>query len=432
MTAPPGTATGSLLRDDALEEISRIGEADLLVGIPSYNNARTIGHVVRAVAFGLAKYFPDSRAVLVNSDGGSTDGTPQVVGQADLGATRAILIAEPAHQLQRIITAYQGTPGKGSAFRTVFEIARRLGAKACVVVDSDLRSITPEWVQLLLGPVLHEGFDYVAPLYSRHKFDGTITNSIVYPMVRSLYGKRIRQPIGGDFGFSGRLASHYLDFDVWDTDVARYGIDIWMTTTALTGGFQVCQSYLGAKIHDAKDPGADLSAMLTQVTGSLFRQMEQHASFWEGVAGSEPIPEFGFEYTVGLEPIPVNVTRMVEAYDRGVRDFDGIYRSFLTEITRTDLQQLLGQTPASFAMPTDVWVRLVYEYAAAYHHRRLTTDHLLRSLTPLYLGRTAAWVVQAGPLDAPGVEAALDALCGRFEALKPYLLDRWHEGRRHT
>jgi hypothetical protein len=251
-------------------------------------------------------------------------------------------------------------------------------------------------------------------------------------MVRSLYGKRIRQPIGGDFGFSGRLASHYLDFDVWDTDVARYGIDIWMTTTALTGGFQICQSYLGAKIHDAKDPGADLSAMLTQVTGSLFRQMEQHESFWEGITGSEAIPEFGFEYTVGLEPVPVNIARMVEAFDRGVRDFDGIYRTFLTEITRTDLQQLLGQTPGSFTMPADIWVRLVYEYAAAYHHRRITTDHLLRSLTPLYLGRTAAWVVEAGPLDAPGVETALDALCGRFEALKPYLRDRWHEGRRNA
>ncbi|MBS1241571.1 MAG: putative Glycosyl transferase, family 2 [Gemmatimonadetes bacterium] len=383
MTDRPGTASSSLLRDDALEEIRRIGEADLLVGIPSYNNARTIGHVVRAVGFGLAKYFPESRAVLVNSDGGSTDGTQEVVGQANLGTTRTILIAEPARPLQKIITAYQGIPGKGSAFRTVFEIARQLGVRACAVVDSDLRSITPEWVQLLLGPVLHEGFDYVAPLYSRHKFDGTITNAIVYPMVRSLYGKRIRQPIGGDFGFSGRLASHFLGFDVWDTDVARYGIDIWMTTTALTGGFQA-------------------------------------------------IPEFGFEYTVGLEPIPVNIARMVDTFDRGVRDFDGIYQAFLTEITRTDLHQLVGQTAASFTMPPDVWVRLVYEYAAAYHHRRLSTDHLLRSLTPLYLGRTAAWVVEAGPLDAPGVETALDALCGRFEAMKPYLLDRWHEGRRHA
>ena len=62
-----------------------------------------------------------------------------------------------------------------------------------------------EWIELLAGPVLKGGYDYVAPLYARYKYDGTITNSIVYPLTRALYGQRIRQPIGGDFGFSGSL-----------------------------------------------------------------------------------------------------------------------------------------------------------------------------------------------------------------------------------
>ena len=63
----------------------------------------------------------------------------------------------------------------------------------------------------------------MAPLYHRHKFDGTITNGIVYPLTRALYGRRIRQPIGGDFGFSGELARVYLAKPVWGTDVARSG-----------------------------------------------------------------------------------------------------------------------------------------------------------------------------------------------------------------
>ena len=160
--------------------VQAIGEAEILVGIPSYNNADTIGHVVRAVSVGLAKYFPRARTVLVNSDGGSSDGTPEVVAQSvvDYGA---MLISERQSLLHKIITPYHGLPGKGSAFRTVFEIARRLKAKACAVVDSDLRSITPEWIEVLLRPVLDEGYDYVAPYYLRHKYDGTITNSIVYP-----------------------------------------------------------------------------------------------------------------------------------------------------------------------------------------------------------------------------------------------------------
>ncbi|OGF20943.1 MAG: glycosyl transferase family 2 [Candidatus Eisenbacteria bacterium RBG_19FT_COMBO_70_11] len=422
----------TILREDVRRRLDEIGEADVLIGIPSYNNSRTIGHVVQAVTAGLAKYFPDQRSVLVNSDGGSKDGTPDVVSRSELGTTRSILLSHRVRRVHKVITAYQGLPGKGSAFRTVFEIAQRLGARACAVVDSDLRSITPEWIELLLGPVLHEQFDYVCPLYSRHKYDGTITNSIVYPLVRTLYGKRIRQPIGGDFGFSGRLAAPYLTHNVWDSDVARYGIDIWMTTTALMGDFRICQSYLGAKLHDAKDPGADLSAMLVQVTGSLFRQMETHAARWREIASSEAVPEFGFKYEVGLEPIPVNVARMAHTFTQGVQDFKPLYSAFLTPQTRAELEALGAGEPEKFHMPEDLWVRVVYEFAAAYHHPRLNPDHLLKSLTPLYLGRTTSWINQAADYGALDVENALNALSERFEALKPYLLERWQEGRMHS
>jgi len=223
--------------------------------------------------------------------------------------------------VQRISTPYHGVAGKGSAFRTIFAAAHRLNAKACVVVDSDLRSITPHWVELLAGPILERGFDYIAPYYQRHKFDGTITNGIIYPMTRALFSKRVRQPIGGEFGFSGRLAARYLEKkDVWDTDVARFGIDIWMTLTAIAEGFRVGQAYLGAKLHNAKDPGADLTQMFQQVVGSLFGLLETYEGLWQSANGSEPVPSFGFPFEVGTEPVAINVERMIRAFDQGIRD----------------------------------------------------------------------------------------------------------------
>lgn len=263
----PDDAHTTPLTPETEAQVEQFDRTDILVGIPSFNNVETIGHVVRAVSAGLAKYFPQARAVLVNSDGGSTDGTQQVVAQAVVDL-KTLFIGDQQSSLHKIITPYHGIPGKGSAFRTIFEIARRLKAKACAVVDSDLRSITPEWIELLVSPVFEQGFDYVAPYYLRHKYDGTITNSIVYPLTRTLYGHRIRQPIGGDFGFSGHLAQHYLDKHVWESEVAKFGIDIWMTTEAIASGARVCQSFLGAKIHNPKDPAADLSAMLVQVLGA--------------------------------------------------------------------------------------------------------------------------------------------------------------------
>jgi glucosylglycerate synthase len=406
--------------------VQRIGEADIIVGIPSYNNAETISHVVRAVSAGLAKYFPDRRAVLVNSDGASIDGTPEIVGRTivDFGA---LLISDQLSPLHKIITPYHGIPGKGSAFRTIFEIARRLKTKACAVVDSDLRSITPEWIELLIRPILDEGYDYVAPYYLRHKYDGTITNSIVYPLTRALYGQRIRQPIGGDFGFSGQLAAHYLDQNVWESDVARFGIDIWMTTEAIASGARVCQSFLGAKIHNPKDPAADLAAMLMQVLGAVFALMEAHHQVWVNLEGSNPVKLFGFRYEVGVEPVHVNVDRMVEHFQLGLADLTPVWRQALQEDTLAGLLSLRTVPPQQFRIPDELWVRVVYDAALAYHNRVMPREHLLKALTPLYLGRTATFVLETQALTTTEAERRIEQLCEAFEKQKPYLVERWKQ-----
>lgn len=421
------TTAVSLLREAVTTQIQEIGTADILVGIPSYNNAATIEHVVRAVKAGFAKYFPDLRAILVNSDGGSTDGTPELVHQTAFDNYRTMLTKHPLYPVHKIITPYHGIPGKGSALRTVFRIAAEIKAGACAVVDADLRSITPQWIELLLRPILQEEFDYVAPLYRRHKYDGTITNSIVYPLTRALYGQRIRQPIGGDFGFSGRLAEHYLTHDVWHTDVARFGIDIWMTTTAITGGFRVCQSFLGAKIHDAKDPGVDLSAMLTQVVSSVFSLMESRAEHWQGVQSSAPVPTFGFEYTVGLEPIQVNVGRILQNFRNGAHELLPIWQAILPPETVSEIVQCAQHADETFHLPNPLWVRTIYDYAVAWHHDLIYRDHLLKSLTPLYLARVASFVRETANANAEEVEQKQEQLCLEFEQRKPYLLSHWSQ-----
>lgn len=414
-----------ITREDIKATMAKIKEADILVGIPSYNNARTIGHVVKAVQAGLAKYFPDKRAVLVNSDGGSTDGTTEVVHSTAIDDFTAILLHHRVEPVMKIATPYHGIPGKGSAFRTIFEIAKDLNVKACAVVDSDLRSITPEWIELLIKPVMEGGFDYVSPLYHRHKYDGTITNSIIYPLTRALYGKRIRQPIGGDFGFSGNLATFYLTKDVWDTDVARYGIDIWMTTTAVANNFRICQSFLGAKIHDPKDPGADLSAMLFQVVGATFDLMETYTPLWKTVAGSEAISTFGFRYDVGLEPVTVNLDRMIEKFRLGMKELIDIWNVFTPPDIIGFLKEAAGAERGAFHIPDDVWVEIIYSFASAAHNKVLNKEHLLKSLTPLYLARIASFVIETWESNATEVEEKIEKLCLSFEKGKPYLSDNW-------
>ena len=218
----PAAALPKAIRD----EVARLGSADIMVGIPSFKNAATIGYVVRAAQAGLVQYFPDLRPVLVNADAGSPDGTQRVVVETEPpDYVERILLIRPTQQAAAHFSLtypeVDGVGGKGAALRTIFQIAAALKVEALVVVDSDLRSIVPEWIELLAGPIQKGGFDFVAPLYSRYKYDGTITNTVTYPMTRALYGLRIRQPIGGDFGVSGDLVRHYLEQDDWDADVSQ-------------------------------------------------------------------------------------------------------------------------------------------------------------------------------------------------------------------
>jgi glucosylglycerate synthase len=419
-----------VLPEDARRAADAIRKADIVIGIPSYNNERTIGQVVRAADAGLAKYFPQMTGVVINSDGGSKDNTRQAVLSAHVEDSHLMLLSTPMAPAHRLSFPYHGIPGKGSAFRSIFQMASQLQAKAVAVVDSDLRSITPEWIDLLVRPVLLAGYDFVAPYYHRHKYDGTITNSIVYPLTRALYGERVRQPIGGEFGVSAPLVARYLERDDWETDVARYGIDIWMTTIALAEDFRVCQSFLGAKLHDAKDPGGDLSAMLQQVVGSVFMLMAEYEDVWITSRESRSVELFGFRYDVGLDPIAVNVERMIHAFSRSVRDLDEVLESILKPETLRNIRMLAKQAEQNlgqFHIEDGLWARVVMEFACAHMQNPLSRGSILRSLTPLYLGRVASFVIETEELSAIDVERRIERLCITFEELKPYLIACWRK-----
>ena len=414
---------------EAHKAVERIGHADLVIGIPSYNNGRTIAQVVRAAYAGLGKYFPQFTAVVINSDGGSTDDTREAALSAQVQDNRLVLLSTPLASAHRLSFPYHGVPGKASAFRLVFRMAAKLQAKACAVVDSDLRSITPEWIDMLLRPILFAGYDFVAPCYQRHKYDGTITDNIVYPLTRSLYGARLRQPIGGEFGIAARLIARYLERDDWETDAARYGIDIWMTTIAIAEGFRVCQSFLGARLHDARDPSSDLSAMLQQVVGSVFMLMEEYQSAWGGRSGSRPVESFGFRFDVGLDPVAVNTERMAKAFCRGCLELEEVWTLALQPETYAAVRKLGCSACAGAGavhFPDALWTRVVFDFACAHKKYPLSRGQLLRSLTPLYLGRVASFVQESEDLESSEVEQKIEDLCVSFENLKPRLEAHWN------
>jgi hypothetical protein len=440
------------------EEIAQLGRADIMVGIPSFKNAATIGYVVRAAHAGLVQYFPDLKPVLVNSDAGSPDGTQRVVVETEPpDYVESVLLVRPTNRLTRVTLTYpeiDGVGGKGAALRTIFEMAAALEVQALVVVDSDLRSIVPEWIELLAGPILKGGYDFVAPLYARYKYDGTITNTVTYPLTRALYGHRIRQPIGGDFGVSGDLVRHYLELDDWTDEISRFGIDIWMTTSALIGGFAVCQTRLGAKVHDPKDPGADLGPMFRQVVSTILRMAATHPGAWMDIHGSHDVPAYGFERIIDPPPLEVNAVRLLTEFHEGSLNVGDAWQRLLEPAnaeavmllaqeagTRADAATLrlglggemsnpvstldMAEALAGFHFPDDLWARVIYDLVVATGAGAADPGQLVAALVPIYFGRVGSFVVENRHVTTADAEERVDHQARQFELLKPYLVERW-------
>jgi hypothetical protein len=229
---------------------------------------------------------------------------------------------------------------------------------------------------------------------------------------------------------SGDLIQRYLELETFDELIARFGIDIWMTHSAINEGFAVCQARLGAKIHDAKDPASDLGPMFRQVVGTLFRMAAHYEDRWLRVRGSHAIPEYGFERVIAPEPIDVNHGKLVDAFENARLSQRANWEAMLAP---EQLERVLGleipDQPADFHFPPELWIRCLYDTMVAFHRPGADTEQLLAALTPLYFGRTAGFIGETLELTTDQAERVIDAQAREFEELKPYLVARWREMR---
>ncbi|MBN2038896.1 MAG: glycosyltransferase [Spirochaetes bacterium] len=404
------------LRSPVRRQLERLGEADILIGIPCFNNQATIGHVVKTIEQGLHVHYKNLRCVVLVSDGGSVDDTRE---EAE--------ILESSPWIERIIMIYRGLPGKGSAVRAVFEAANILDVKACLMFDSDLRSITPEWIARLVDPVLNDSFDFIAPYYKRYKYDGTITNNIVYNLTRTLYGYRVRQPIGGDFAFSLPLVKKFIGEDVWFTDVARFGIDIWLTITAMVNKAKIGQANLGVKIHDVKDPAEALGPMFRQVVMTFMDLMVKHEKTWKVVRESQPVPVIGNDVDIDPQPFSINISKLVNDFKTGFTNYSEIWKKIILPDNFEVIEKLYKTVEEDFLFPTEVWAKMLYDLAAAYPKWTGNRSILVSLMTPLYFARIASFVNRTKDMSNEEAEAVVEEQAEVFEKMKDYLIQRWED-----
>jgi len=421
-------ARSSILSDELVRQLVAVGQVDILVGVPTFNNAATVERVVTTLHTGLAKHFPRERTVLLNADGGSDDGTVERVLGAPL-ADEELRGSTMLRTTHRVSAHALGLPGRGSGVRTVFAAADLLQAGAVMIVDPAVTTMTSDWVAELARPAWKGEAELVLPIHPRGRFEGPLVTQLVRPLVSTAYGRRLRSSVVGGFGCSNRFATRMLRHELWERDWIRPAVDTRMLTTALADDIDIVHAYLGpCRFAEAGTP-PPLNEVFGHVVGATFASLEEDAGAWLGRSEPRELPAVGAPRPwVGDEP-GFDPAPMVERFRAGVRDLEPLLRDILLPDTHAALQVVSSRRNGMPEISDTLWASTVYEFAAAAHRGVMNREHLVQALVSLYLGRTASFFAEIARWNETAMAERLTALEREFETLRPYLVERWNAER---
>lgn len=383
---------------------------ELIVAVPSYKEADTIGFVTKQIDKGILKYFRNFKSLIINVDNNSEDNTK------DAFLNTSTITGK------KYITTPKGIRGKGNNFLNLFKFAKQhlSTLKAVVVVDADLKSITPEWIKYLAEPIIKKRFEYVLPRYSRHQFDGTITNHICYPLLYGLLGEDMRQPIGGEFALSPRFIEYCLK-EKWVPTTRQYGIDIFMTFNAIVGKFKICETGLGAKIHKASAP--KLGPMFTQVVTTFFEKILSTKKEWINLPLKRPKakPLFGLTKFDPPQELTIDIRYLKQQLRDEYSQRKKILKYYLNDYSMTLLSKMFDED--FYVLYTLEWTQILYQILYIYDKgSHKVKKEIVEALKPIYFARSVTFDYQAWRYNIKYAEEIILEQAKAFASQKPYLI----------
>lgn len=403
--------------EELREKNERSGGADLLIGVASPVVVEELAAASRTVFESLVSDTPSLRCVIAYPQAAASH-SPNEAAQEGTSGLRFMPYSLPPGEPSAVPWL-----GGAAAFKAIEIIAGSVGVRACVIVAPDLAVMDAPGIQSLIDPIFEDRSDVCMPVYATGPLEDLLNNSILSPLTRALYGRRIRFPIAPDFGVSARMLGALAEVAESSIPAARNAL-VWPTVEAVRTDTRLSQAYVAVR-HGAQNEGLDLSAVLGGLLGSLFGEMEKNASIWQRLRGSQAVPLLGKPSALPTNSDPVNVRSVLDSFQLGARNLQEVWSLILPPVTLLELKHLTRLSSDQFRMPDDLWVRIVYDFALAHRLRTISRSHILGALTPLYLGWVASYVLEVGTARLSSAEPRLESLAQAYEAGKPYLLSRW-------
>jgi glucosylglycerate synthase len=403
------------ISQQAQEETKAVESADLVVAILIELDPEAM----RAMRDALRSLPGSLRIAVLRSDDG---GHPAAI---DSEAPPDSVFFLPA------LLARPNGPGRGSlsmaaTYESVFAASEKLQSRACCILASKPESAAPERVSRLARPLLEADADLVVPHYARRRFEGLLNSSIVAPLMRALYGRRLSNPMGPDFGISRRLVQRIFSGPERGTRGGANGLHpvASLGPSAFCDNLPVVEVHFGARVYPPPD-WTNTSSLLAEALSPVFLDVERNAACWQRTRVSAAVPAFGEPVVVAEDGGTIDTTRLLDSFALGNRELQEIWGLVLPPATLFELRKLSRLAREQFRLPDELWARIVYDFALAHRLRTINRDHLLKSMTPLYLGWVASYAHGFEAGDLIGVDQRMERLALAFEAEKPYLVSRW-------
>jgi hypothetical protein len=229
------------------------------------------------------------------------------------------------------------------------------------------------------------------------------------------------------------LANALLDEDIWETGVAGWGLSPWLATYAILGPWQVAQSALGRKqttlqTLPSKQSKALFKRQFHSIVGVMLRLLDLHRPYWDSVEdfhSLSTLTQFAPEIT--SEPVPEeDLAPLLDELALGWIEYRGLWQRILNPDNLAQIETLAALPVDRFYLPTDLWARILYDFAVVFNKGDCDPYQVVASLLPLYQGRLASFKQEIAGLALVGREGTVAAQAVEFEEARPYLKIRWH------
>jgi glucosylglycerate synthase len=410
----------SILSDALLRQLMAVGQVDVLVGLSTLNNAATVVNVAKAVHDCFTRDLPRLRTVMINSDAGSTDGTPELIRDASFEQGDMVQTSHSLRTVHRVVTPYHGIPGKNAALQTLFAAAALTQANTLVVIDPAGPATTPERVTELITPIWRSEVEFLAPRYRRHPRDGALITQLVRPLVRAVYCVELDEPLGAEFACSGRFASHCLEQDIWNQDAATFAIDLWLRTEAIASRLTMGQIWRPPTTASAS---TTLRQAVRQILLSLIVALRTHEAFWRTATDVSRLRTWGHDQKKCPKAGEWDHVALAEQARHDITEIRPLLEGVLDLPVLARLIEDIGA--AEPRLDDELWVRIVYDLLDAANRGSAAVDHLADMFVPLYMWRAARFMSFTAQEPDDVAQTRLNALCDAFQRLKPVLVDGW-------